>query len=301
MANMTGGYHYPPPERARIVPRTESSHAARLAASGSRIRLAHGRYWMQRRSGFYDTVHWLARLTLDEARLPGPCWGYRAALVDEQVGDANGVLAIHLMRDLEDYSEARLRKDARRALKRLSTAGVEIVNVTDDHVFVDQGYEVMLDWRARVGATTDPPPRERYFTALRDAITDEASLVLAAMDKDRLLGYVIATVVDGSAHLLESKIRSDALRLGVGIGLDHQTVLALQRSGVVREISAGPHQPELPSVTAYKTRYGFPIVHLPTRVCLPGVLGRVIAKHRPFSYYRLTGRLPEGTDCLTED
>jgi hypothetical protein len=116
------------------------------------------------------------------------------------------------------------------------------------------------------------------------------------MQEDRLLGYIVATVVDGSGYLLEQKIRTDALKRGVGILLDHQTILAFQRSGVVREVTAGLHQPELQSLTTYKIRFGFPVVHLPTRVQLPG-MWRLVAKRRPFAYYRLTGRLPQGTDA----
>ena len=152
-------YDYPDASLATIAPLTEEQLAGQRARAGDKVRFAHGRYWREFGSGFWEALHWLARMTEGEARRPGPCWGYRATLDDAAADGANASLPLHLIVDIAAHDESALPRDARYDLRRLARRGVRIVQLTDMRLFGDQGYEVMLDWRRRVGLAGPTPTR----------------------------------------------------------------------------------------------------------------------------------------------
>jgi len=289
-------YDYPDASLATIAPLTEEQLAGQRARAGDKVRFAHGRYWREFGSGFWEALHWLARMTEGEARRPGPCWGYRATLDDAAADGANASLPLHLIVDIAAHDESALPRDARYDLRRLARRGVRIVQLTDMRLFGDQGYEVMLDWRRRVGLAGPTPTRERYLQDVGRRLADDGWLVLAGIEDDRLLGYMTAWAVDDSAYLHESTVAAVGLGLGLSNALNVEAVQVLKRSGKVVRVTTGVHQPEMPSLTAYKIRHGFPVVHVPSRAWMVKPLDLILRARRPLAYYRLTGR---GSESVT--
>ena len=255
---MVMSHDYPNASNATVHPIGEDDLARELLRDGQRLRFAHGRHWRDAGHGFFEPVHWLARFLTADAQPPGRCLGFRYALDGTSSDQADGSLPVHLLTDVAGYREERLPHDARRYLRRLPSTGVRLVWVTDARLMRDQGYEVMMDWRRRVGRMRFAPDRERFIRSMERRLDDGSWLVLAGMRDGRLLGYMTAQVVDDTAYLYESKVATEGLRYRLSSALDHAAILAFQRSGSVSQVSAGLHQPELPGLTAYKLRPGFP-------------------------------------------
>jgi hypothetical protein len=232
-------------------------------------------------------------MTAAEARLPGPGWGFRTALDDASRGQANASIPLHLVPDVDRYDESVLPRDARRAIRRMTRRSIRIVHVTDMRVLVDQSYPVAEDWYRRVDRPTPMPSQERHLADLERRLADPSWMVLAAIDaEDRLLAYQLSWAIDDAGYLWEIKVASDALRLGITAVLDYEAVRTFQRAGSIRRITAGLHQPEKATLTAYKVRHGFPVVQVPARAWILGPVGALMRRRRPEAYYRLTGRGP---------
>jgi hypothetical protein len=269
---------------------TEADLAMQRADLGDRVRRSHGRYWAELRAGFYEPIHPLARLRRDEARRPGLCWGFRCALRDADVTSAEASVPVHLLTDLAGFGWHSLPNDSRRYLRKFPDLGITLVRVTDPTLLERQGYDVMLDWRTRLGLTEAPPSRERYARAMRVRVSGAGWMTLAGLQGDRLLGYMSVWLVDDTAYLQDSKVHSEALKTRLGTAMDYEALLALQRSGSAREVCAGFHSPERPQLTEYKLRHGFAVVQVPGLARLPWPIGELLRRRKPGTYYRLTGR-----------
>jgi hypothetical protein len=291
---MVMSHDYPSASNATVHPIGEDDLARELLRDGQRLRFAHGRHWRDAGHGFFEPVHWLARFLTADAQPPGRCLGFRYALDGTSSDQADGSLPVHLLTDVAGYREERLPHDARRYLRRLPSTGVRLVWVTDARLMRDQGYEVMMDWRRRVGRMRFAPDRERFIRSMERRLDDGSWLVLAGVRDGRLLGFMTAQVVDDTAYLYESKIATEGLRYRLSSALDHAAILAFQRGGSVSQVSAGLHQPELPGLTAYKLRQGFPVVHIATRVHVAKPVALFLRYRHPMKYYRMTGRMPDG-------
>jgi hypothetical protein len=286
-------YDYPAATSAVVTPTTEERLAADLAAAGTPLRLAHGRWWRRIGRGFYESLHWLAAMSAAEARRPGLCWGYRTALDEGSHAASNGSIPLHMVPDVEGYGESRLPRDAQRAIRRMTRRSIRIVHVTDMRVLVDQSYPIAEDWYRRVDRSAPMPSRERHLAYLERHLADPSWLILAAIDADdRLLGYQLSWSIDDAGYLWEIKVASDALRLGVTAVLDFEAVRAFQRAGTIHRITAGLHQPEKVTLTTYKVRHGFPVIQVPARAWMMAPIGALMRRRRPDAYYRLTGRGP---------
>jgi hypothetical protein len=282
--------HLIPAADTLIEPMSEEELADQRASLGSRVRAAHGRFWVELQRGFYEPVHQLARLGPEEARRPGVCWGYRCALDDEGAGLADGSVPVHVLSGLSDFGWHRLPNDSRRYLRKFPRLGISLVRVTDAALLEEQGYRVMLDWRKRVGVTDAPPGREEYLRQMRIRVSGPGWMTLAGLDRDRVLGYMSVWLVGATAYLQDSKVATDALPSRLGTALDHEALLALKRTGVATEVCAGLHTPELPQLTEYKVRHGFDVVHLPAVARMPRPIASLLRRFRPGVFYRLTGR-----------
>ena len=97
---------------AVVRPWSEEALADQLREKGRTVRLAHGRFWQALKPGFYGPMHWLARLTPDQARRPGPCWGFLARLDDDFVDQANASIPVHVIPDLDAYGFESLPRNA---------------------------------------------------------------------------------------------------------------------------------------------------------------------------------------------
>jgi hypothetical protein len=65
---------------------------------------------MESPRGFLQPLHWMARLSLQEASAPAaPAWGFRAVLAESEADAANGALPVHVMTDVAKGSRVGLK------------------------------------------------------------------------------------------------------------------------------------------------------------------------------------------------
>jgi hypothetical protein len=267
---------------------TEEELARQLIGHGAHVRTFRGRWWRRHR-GWWEPVHRLALLRRTEIRLPGPAWGYRASLAEADAGIANATFPVHLMSDLTAHDPASLPRDSRRAVRRAERQGVRIVRLTDIRLLAEQGHQLVLDWHRRVGPRTAAPTLEGFLAEEGRHLADDW-LVLGAIEGDRLLGYSTAWAVDDIAYLHEVKVATAEVRRGITAALNVAELDVLRRTGGIRRVTIGLHEPEKPSLTLYKTRNGFPVVQVPSRAWMALPAEILMRARRPLAYYRMTGR-----------
>jgi Acetyltransferase (GNAT) domain len=255
---------------------------------GERVVERKGRHWRMSRPGFWEPVHWLARIPAAEARRPTPCLGFRAVIRDEDSAAATGALSAHVLAPVGDWGPHRLSRNRRYRLGKASRA-VELVELTGPALLAEQGHDVAVSSLTRTGAAA-VPSREAYVAGLARDDVGERLTFLAGLVDGRLAGYLGGWAVDGTAYFQRLHIRTEALATQVGTALVFAFVEACQRGGDVREVVNGLHSPEDETLTAYKERIGFPVRRFPARVWfVPGALP-ALRRLRPHVAYRLTGR-----------
>jgi Acetyltransferase (GNAT) domain len=277
-----------PTSEAVVRPLTEQALAAWRVTRGERVLERGGRFWRMSRPGFWEPVHWLARLRADEACRPAPCLGFRAVLRDEDSKAANGSLAAHVLEPVAEWGPHLLSKNRRYRLRKARRL-VELVELTDAGLLEAEGHEVVVSSLERTGAGK-APSREDYLLSLaREGIGGPLTFLAGLLD-GRLAGYISGWAVGGTAYFQRLHIRTEALATQVGTALVFAFVEACQRGGEVREIVNGLHSPEDESLSAYKEGIGFPVRRYPARVrFVPGAIP-LLRRVTPYSAYRLTGR-----------
>jgi hypothetical protein len=268
---------------------TEDAFAKWLRERGARLVSHRGRWWKRSLRGFYEPVHWLARLTCDEATAPAVSrWGFRANLDDAFASSANGSIPLFWLPDLAGYDEHRLSSNRRNQLRRCRKR-VQIVELSDPDLLRDQGYEVCASSLSRT-AYRQVPPREAYLHDVAADVHCGRRLVLAGLVDERLAGYVIGYAVDGIAYLDDVTISTEAMSSYMGIGLHFEFAQACRRSSGITMLVHGLHSREDAPLCTFKVGMGFAVRHVPTRVRINPLAGSVIRRRYPDKYYRLTGR-----------
>jgi hypothetical protein len=273
---------------AVVMVLSEDELAAWRRAKGQRLVRRRGRWWEEVRPGFYQAIHWMARLRQDQIGRPtASCWGFRTTLHDEDAGAANGWLPVHLLSDLNRYAFDALPAKSRNKLRKCWKTNA-IVQVLRTTLLRDQGYDVRCSVHQRTGMWR-PPPKGDYVAGLDVYMDNPCRLVLAGLAEERLQGYLDGFAVDGTAYIDHLYVHSGALQTEVGTGLVYEFVQACRRSGRVREIAYGLDVPSDRSLRQYKEKMGFPVARIPARRWLLPPAGAVIRWSRPEVYYRLTG------------
>jgi hypothetical protein len=242
---------------------------------------------MEAPRGFYQPIHWLARLRVSEATMPRPlAWGYRAALCDEDAESANATLPVHLMSDVPGYTLDALNRKRRGEL-RTSRRRATIVQLVGPGLLREQGFEVKRSAVQRTGYG-HAGSRELYLAQLDHYFGSPSQLVLAGIVDGRLGGYLTGTRVHDTAYIDNTIIATDALRARIGTAMVFEFVQACRRGGA-REVVRGLHTPEDPSLVSYKEDLGFRVTRVPARVTINRCVAPVVRRRRPHAYYRLTG------------
>lgn len=137
-------------------------------------------------------------------------------------------------------------------------------------------------------------PKSDSLADVEGWLGDEAWLVVAAMEEDRLLGYASAWAVEDAAYLHTYAFLEETKRdkLGLSAVLNVAMVMVLQRAKTICTVSPGIAEPEHGGAMAHKIGQGFPIVEIPARLMLPWPAARYLRKAKPNAYYRLTGAPP---------
>ena len=297
MNTPTGDAQYRDVSEATIVSMTEAAMADQRRDEGLRVVCHKGRYWQETSRGFYQSVHWLARLTADEATKPTRrCWGFRATLKGEEAADANGTMPVHMLSGVADYTEksipAKRRSDLRKS-RRL----VKIVQLRAAGILEAQGYEVAASAAKRTGHRF-PPERQQYCASVGPLVSDPNHVVLAGLVEERLAGYLTGYAVQDVAYIETVVIATEYLRTAVGTALTFDFVQVCRRSeATIGHITYGLHCPEDPNLGVFKGGMGFPVVQIPSRVSIPALLRIIIRWRNRGEFYRLTGvgsRRPDG-------
>jgi hypothetical protein len=270
----------------------EESLALSRRKAGQSVIEHRGRYWMEAPRGFYQPIHWMARLRADEATLPRRlAWGYRATLGDEACGaHGNAELPVHLLTDVAGYTLEALSRRSRRNV-RVCAKRATIVELTGPELLREQGHEVK---RSAVRRTSygSAESREQYLADLDHFFMPGSHLVLAGIVDGRLGGYLTGTLVRGSAYIDNVWIATEALRSAIGTGMVFEFVQACRRGSGVREVVFGLHSIEDPSLVAFKEHLGFSVVQVPAKARINRFVAAVVRRWRPHEYYRLTGFAP---------
>jgi hypothetical protein len=271
---------------------TEGELAAMRAEEGMTVVQRVGRYWEAIFPGFYQPVHLLGRFRPSEVKRPAFfCWGYRAALYEDDANLANGSVPVHLMTNVKQFTEATLSRNRRGDLRRCRQH-VEFRRLQDPSLLVEQGYEVFMSARRRVDYYFPHLTEAEYRKRMERRAKDERRLILAGLVDGKLGGYLESYAVDDTLYAHELVVATEVVRTGIGTGLYVETIETGVRAESIRDVCLGLHTPEREGITTFKEGLGFPIVNVPARSAIPAPIGAYIKARRPAVHYRLTGVRP---------
>lgn len=269
---------------------TEDGLAALRREDGIHVRTRAGRQWEEIFRGFYQPIHLLARLRRSEIRRPTlACWGYRAALTDEDAGSANASMPVHLLSDVGHFTEAALSKGRMGDLRKCRRE-VEIRRERDPALLVDQGYSVFMSAQRRTDFYSRPATEPEFRLRMQQQVGDVRRLFVVGIVDGKLGGYLQSIAVDGVLYAHEIYVASEVMRTGIGTGLYVETISIAARSGAIEEACFGLHTPDAEGISAFKASIGIRLVDVPSRCVIPAPLDALIKARRPAAHYRLTGR-----------
>ena len=286
MSEVALGTEFMEASAACVVPATELLMGEWLASRGAEVIQHRGRYWQRTVTGFYEPVHWLAKLKQAELSRPSwHCWGYRAYLDPSAQGEANSRMPVSLLEDVGRYAIDAL-PSKRRSDLRKSEKLVTFIKLNNNKILMEQGCEVDQSAYQRTGYGA-PPHQEDYRA--EDYSEMPFRIVLAGMIGRDLGGYLTAYAVDEVAYIHKISLATRHLKSAIGTGLVLNFVRLCQRSPGIKKIVYGLHSIEDPPLVAFKEGLGFATVLLPSYVwMLPG-MRKLIELNRPYAHYRLTG------------
>lgn len=287
------------PPDPELTVMTEAELASMRAEEGVTVVLRDGRYWSAIFPGFYQPIHLLARMRAVQVRRPALlCWGYRAALAQEDANLANGSIPVHLLTDVAQFTEGMLNRNRRRDL-RTCRQEVELRHLRDPSLLVEQGYGVFMSAMRRV-AYWRPLTEVDFRRRMERRVRDERRLIVAGLIDGRLGGYLESYAVDGVLYTHELFVATEALRTGIGTGLYVETIKTGARAGTVHDVCVGLHTPERPTLCSFKDGLGFRVAHVPALSAIPAPIRAYIKARRPAVHYRLTGANPAAAPRVRE-
>jgi hypothetical protein len=268
---------------------TEKELAERRRAEGVRVIAHGGHYWEQIGApGFFQPVHLLARLSPDEATRPTPLsWGFRAALRPEAAEAANGTVPVVRLPNLESYDLDCLSSNRRNKVRKCQRL-VRIVQLTGPELLVEQGYDLVLDALSRT-QHKKPPTREKYLQEVKKYFQGGHWCVLAGLIDGKLGGYLDGYVVDGIAYGFNAYYATWALPTNISTGLVFEFAQVCRRMKNVHTLVGGLDSREAPQLGQFKDDMGYVVDRVPIKWDMNVLAQTFIRRHRPHTYYRLTG------------
>ncbi|MBD2517767.1 hypothetical protein H6G93_22865 [Nostoc sp. FACHB-973] len=267
---------------------TEEECADWYRKRGTHVIRHRDRYWKETVRGFYQPLHWLARLSAQEANSPTLLsWGFQATLSEVDATAANASMPIHWLPNLENYDFQSLTSNRRNHLRRCYKR-VNIVQLDKSTLLQQQGYEVFLSALKRT-AHRQILSKKDYLAGVADYVVPEKQLILAGLNGDELLGYVTGYAVNSIAYIDEVIIATEALPTNIGTGLLFEFAQVCRRSGLIRELVNGLHSREDEKLCVFKEGMGFQVKHIPAKVQMNPIIEQFIQWRYPDKYYRLVG------------
>ncbi len=273
---------------AVLTSMTEEEFASWRCKEGAHVIFHRGCYWEQRRFGFYQPIHLLARLQIQQVTPPMQlCWGFQASLSENDVLSANGSIPIHLLSNLQDYDLYSINKNNRQNIRK-NRHFFNIVELTGTQLLEEQGYDVFLSAATR----TQLKPllsREKYMMNLVDYVVPKRRLILAGLSDAKLCGYISGYAVNGIAYAEDLYITTEASKNNINKILVFEFVQVCRRSAGIYEFAIGQDWREKPGIVQFKEKMGFPVVYIPAKVQINPLVEQFIRWKYPHKYYRLTG------------
>jgi len=253
---------------------------------GAKVICHRGRHWEMVRWGFYQCIHWLARLQAAEATWPTPlCWGFRTSLAE--AATANSSLPAHLNQNVANYDLPMLPSKRRNQLRSCQRQ-VEILEIMEPGALAVEGHAVHLSAVKRTGYGRMLPAAE-YAALIQREVRPDLRVVLAGRIQGKIGGYLTASAVDGTAYVDTVMLATEALPTSIGTGLIYELMQICRRSGNIREVVYGLHSREDTALSKFKEEMGFPVTRIPARIgTIPG-MRQFIRWRRPHVHYRLFG------------
>ncbi|MHC0062273.1 hypothetical protein ACWATR_05000 [Nostoc sp. UIC 10890] len=273
---------------AVLTSMTEEECADWYSKQGTHVIRHRDRYWKETSRGFYQPLHWLARLSAEEANSPTPLsWGFQTTLSEVDATSANASMPIHWLPNLQNYDLQSLTSNRRNHLRRCYKR-VKIVQLNELTLLQEQGYEVFFSALKRT-AYRQIPSKKDYLTRLANYVAPERRLILAGLNGTDLCGYVTGYAVNGIAYIDEVVIATEALSTNIGTGLLFEFAQVCRRSGLIRELVNGLHSREDEKLCIFKEGMGFQVKHIPAKVQINPIIEQFIHWRYPHKYYRLVG------------
>jgi hypothetical protein len=268
---------------------TEEQAAAWWRARGLTVVSHRGRYWKQTRTGFYEPVHWLARLSAEQATCPRRLhWGFRATLDEAAAPHANAALALHLLDDVAGYTMERFQAKRRFHVRKAHKLA-EFRVLEDPALLHEQGYAVYRSARERIGSAA--LPEASYHAQLDDAcLGPQGRHTHVGLADGKLAAYLVAFAVDGTAYIEHVHLASGFMSTSIGNGLVYEFVQSCRTTGAIERVVYGPHVPAVPALGVFKEGMGFPVARLPARMGLVPLVKGFVRRRHAHAYYMITGR-----------
>ncbi len=277
-----------PTDESIILSYSESEFVHECLAAGLKIIKSNGQFWWETYPGFYQAIHWLAKMPATQAIRPTPfCWGYRTTVAEVDAKVANGMMPVHLLKDISQYDIGHLSVKRRNALRK-SYNLVTVVELTGPAILNASGYDVFKSSMTRTGHSSIPT-KDIYLKSLARHFMTQGT-TLAGFIGNKLGGYLMGYAIGSTAYLDSLFLATEYLSTQIGTALVFEFVQICRRSGNIREVVYGQHSREDANLVAFKERMGFPVVHIPSIVHIDPFIGTMLRRLKPHVYYRLTGR-----------
>jgi hypothetical protein len=270
----------------------EADLARWLRAAGTVVVERHGRYWQQVVPGFYQPLHFLARFNSPDVTCPRTlCWGMRAVLTEASASHANASLPAYVLPDLAGYTLSRLDGRRRHAINKAGRS-VDVVVLDRPDVLLEQGPPLLREAAARNSRNlgiTDTAFRSWVAAGFAGGCRP---VFLAMLRSGELLGFSVGFAIDGIAYYHQHYIAERARNLNLDRLSFHAKALMAQRTPGIHTLVNGLHVPESAGLSAFKASQGLVVAEYPSLARIQPLIGRLLRRHRPYQYYRLTGRHP---------
>jgi ribosomal protein S18 acetylase RimI-like enzyme len=270
---------------------TEQEFAEYRKSIGRYIEVYKDIYFEARLPGFWQPAALLRRCSY--ANLPPLTltrWGVHVVLRQEDSQYANGSMSVHLLKRLQDYSVAKLKRVSR---KEITAASSRYEIVVGGDVSKSDAYEVYSSTVSRTIFLDKAHPRklkniEEYRKYLEKHVYGSAKpLLLTAHFEEEIVGFIWGYVIDKTAYLKELYVHNEHHKYGVARLLYHRCLLILQELEGVEEVFSGRDWTERPGINFFKESMGFPLVCLPVYLKLNPLVRYISKKYFPHKLTRL--------------
>ncbi len=267
---------------------SESELAIYEKRNGRKVLNIKGRFWKETFYGFYEPIHWLSCMDIEYIFRPTMrCWGYRSTLSIQDQSYANGFMPVHLLENIDGYTENTLPSKRRNQLRK-SRKLAQIVQVIDPQPLYDFGYEILKSSVSRTGHGSITS-YTKYCSDSCNQILDPKRITIAGLVDGVIGGYMVLFAVDQVMYIDSVIIATDYLKTDIGTALVFEAVQIARRSEGIRSVVYGLNSREDSRLGVFKEGMGFDVRSWPIKYQIPSLMLHALGLYSPDKLYRLTG------------